>query len=115
MNNEFYEEKRNPSRDRYDRYRECKLLEDIDTGELLLSTREISEIPSRSSDTYHRIQSNETTRLDILAHLYYRNPLLWWIIAQANDISDPFEPLEIGTLIRIPSLESLYGNNGILL
>lgn len=115
MSKEFYKEIRNPSKSYTDRYKNCKLLEDLDTGEILLSTREIKRIPERPTDLYHRVKSHEKTRLDILAHTYYKNPLLWWVIAQANDIYNPFLTLDPGTLIRVPGLESLYGNNGILL
>lgn len=112
---EFYDELLNTSSKNTDRYRNCKILKDKSTGELLLSTRESSEIPVQSTDKYHRVAVNESSRLDIIAHNYYKNPLLWWVIAQANDIYDPFKSIPPGTILRIPSIESLYGNNGILL
>ena len=112
---EFYEESKNSSKSYSDRYKNCKILKDIETKEVLLSTREIVDIPSHPNDLYHRVKSNEVSRLDLLAHKYYSNPLLWWVIAQANDIYDPMTMLLPGTLLRIPSLEVLYGNNGILL
>lgn len=115
MKDEFYSIIKNRTKNRADRYRGCDILEDRDTGDILLATREISDIPISSSDIYHRVQSHEVSRLDILAHTYYKNPLLWWIIAQANDIYDPFQYLEPGTILRIPNIETLYGNNGILL
>lgn len=112
---EYYTEIRNASTIKSDRYRDSVIYKDIETGELLLATREIKSIPERQNDIYHRVQSNEVSRLDILANKYYRNPLLWWVIAQANDIYDPFILLDPGTLLRIPAIESLYGNQGILL
>lgn len=115
MENEFYIESRNPSTSYADRYKSTLVLKDKTTGEMLLSTREIKDIPASPNDIYHRVQSHEVSRLDLLAEKYYRNPLFWWIIAQANDIYDPLIPLESGTLLRIPDIETLYGNNGILL
>lgn len=115
MNDEFYKEIRNKSRNYTDRYKNCKVLEDIETGDILLSTREIIDIPVSENDIYHRVASHESTRLDIIAHQYYKNPLLWWVIAQANNLYDPFSPINPGTIIRIPSIETLYGNRGILL
>ena len=112
---EFYEEIENESTTYSDRYKSCTILKDLYTGESLLSTREIYDIPSSSSDIYHELKSNEVCRLDILAHKYYRNPLLWWVIAQANEIYDPFIRLDPGTILRIPTIETLYGNKGILL
>lgn len=115
MDREFYKELKNTSKDKTDRYKNCQLLEDTESGDVLIATREIDSVPYRSSDVYHRVKSHEVCRLDILAHMYYQNPLLWWVIAQANNIYDPFTPLSPGTLLRIPGLETLYGNNGVLL
>lgn len=115
MEAEFYKILKDRSGENYNRYRECPLMRDIDTGEALLAGREIVEIPSNPADQFHRLQSQEVCRLDMLAHKYYRNPFLWWVIAQANDIYDPFEYIEPGTILRIPAMETLYGNNGILL
>lgn len=115
MREEFYEELRNTSSSYYDRYKNCKILEDVETGDRILSTREIADIPDNPNDIYHRVQSNELNRLDLIAAKYYRNPLFWWVIAQANNIYDPLLPLDPGTIIRVPDIETLYGNNGILL
>lgn len=41
-------------------------------------------------------------RLDILASTYYGDEELWWIIALANRIHDPFS-LTVGSRLRIPS------------
>lgn len=112
---EYYVESKNTSRIRSDRYRDCKQLLDKETGEVLLATRDIKDIPVKSSDIYHSVKSNEVNRLDLLAHVYYKNPLLWWVIAQANNIYDPYADIEPGTILRIPDIETLYGNNGILL
>lgn len=112
---EFYKSSQNDLSSRYSRYKDCKLLIDEETGDKLLSVREPISVPSSPTDIYHRVKSNEVTRLDMLASEYYKNPLLWWVIAEANEIYDPFEPVEVGTLLRIPTIETLYGNSGILL
>lgn len=112
---EFYIESRNPSTSYADRYKSCKILKDKETEDSLLAMREPTDVPESYNDIYHRVQSHEVSRLDLIAAKYYRNPLFWWVIAQANDIYDPLTPLEVGTLLRIPSIETLYGNNGILL
>lgn len=112
---EYYIKKNNNSINRFDRYRTCDILKDIDTGASLLSTREINAIPESNTDKFHVVKSHEVTRLDLIAHTYYNNALMWWVIAQANDIYDPISEIPIGTTLRIPSLEVLYGNRGILL
>lgn len=112
---EFYIEEENPSKDKFDRYRNCSLLKDKDTGEVLLSTRELIDIPRHVTDRIHRVEAHEQCRFDILANKYYRNPLLWWVIAEANEVTNPLEDIPAGSLVRIPDLETLYGNRGILL
>jgi|TARA_B100000287_G_scaffold326307_1_gene310618 hypothetical protein len=42
------------------------------------------KIPIKNSDIF--IAPTYGTRLDILANKYYKDPTLWWIIAQANGI-----------------------------
>ena len=44
-----------------------------------------------------------TNRLDLLAHKYYGNPNLWWIISQANNLSGDTFFIPTGQKIRIPS------------
>lgn len=112
---EYYNVISNNSKVRTDRYKNCSILKDKETGDVLLSSLEYDEIPRSLADRYHRVASNETTRLDIIAHKYYKNPLLWWVIAQANDIYNPLEKIPPGTLLRIPDISTLYGNYGILL
>ena len=57
----------------------------------------------------HRVQMNDT--LDTLALKYYNNPTYYWIIASFNRIHDPFEPLEVGAVIKIPSLSNIEFDN----
>ena len=111
----YYKETHNLKTTRSDRYRSCNIITDTETGESLLSTRDIIEIPKRASDLYHTVLLNEVGRLDMIAYKYYNNPLLWWVIAQANDIYDPFTDMHLGMALRIPLLETLYGYKGILL
>ncbi len=48
----------------------------------------------------------ESQRLDILAGIEYGDSTLWWIIAAASNIGWGLQ-VPPGTLIKIPSLESL--------
>lgn len=114
MEGEFYEKITNTSKVLSDRYRNTDILKDTETGQTIIATKEIKEIPVKSTDRYHRVQSHEVFRLDIIANHYYRNPLLWWIIAQANNIYDPIAEIPPGTILRIPSIEALYGIGGVL-
>lgn len=46
----------------------------------------------------------EEDKLTNIAFRFYGNPLLWFLIADANDITNPFE-LKAGTTIVIPNQE----------
>lgn len=112
---EFYVETKQKNDDRTDRYRPCKILRDKDTGDILLETRDVKDIQFNINDIYHTVEANEECRLDIISNIYYGNPLLWWVIAQANGIYDPLRKPLSGETVRIPHVVSLYGNDGLLL
>lgn len=58
----------------------------------------------------HKVKQEDT--LDSLALKYYANPTLFWVIAYANDIQDPFMQLKDHfDIIKIPSLSTIeFGN-----
>lgn len=53
----------------------------------------------------HKVKNNDT--LDSLALYYYNNPTYYWIIADFNRIRDPYEPLELGTILKIPTFSNI--------
>ena len=53
--------------------------------------------------TVHTIKRNET--LQEIAYEHYQNINLWWIIAEANHIKNPFDYLKNGLQLIIPSEE----------
>ena len=57
-------------------------------------------IPIRDSDIF--IYPRFGDRLDTLAHKYYKDVSLWWIIAKANDLDAAHIGLELDKQIRIP-------------
>ena len=63
-----------------------------------LETTIYKEIPKRDSDIYLITQVGD--RLDNLANKFYKNPNMWWYIAQANNLFSM--NLEPNTSIRIP-------------
>ena len=48
------------------------------------------------------IVTEKITTLDILAMKHYGTPLLFWLIADYNDISDPMIDIPAGTTLKIP-------------
>jgi hypothetical protein len=94
------------------RYRKLKRYID-DKGNEMTELYESPEIEVLKNDSYHVVTSGEENKLDLIAYNYYNNEDLWWVIAEANDITDPFN-VPASTVLRIPSLTSLYGFGGVL-
>lgn len=67
------------------------------------------EFPVHENDKVHRVRTSERLRLDLIANEYYGDQNLWWVIAFANDILDPFMELNgvsaTPTTLRIPAPE----------
>lgn len=53
----------------------------------------------------HKVIQGDT--LDTLALYYYNNPTYFWIIADFNNIRDPYAALKIGTIIKIPTFSKI--------
>lgn len=84
------------------RYTQLQQITD-DGSPIYFETQNQITIPESTDDIYHTVNSSQENRLDILALKYYNNASFWWIIAQANDIIDPFS-VKLGTVLRIPKL-----------
>jgi len=71
----------------------------------LESTKE--EVATTAEDLNYTVKEGDT--LQGIAHVYYKDSGLWYIIALANDIQNPFDINQFypGQLIRIPQ----YGGN----
>jgi hypothetical protein len=59
------------------------------------------KIKPTDNDLY--VISEATDRLDLMAHKYYGDRALWWIIAVANNINDASFYVTEGLQLRIPS------------
>lgn len=59
--------------------------------------------PQDSSDIVYAVENIYTGRLDLIASVFYNEPRWWWIIAQYNNILDPFSEILPGRLLRIPT------------
>ena len=75
--------------------------------ESFFETYDIPEIPKSVDDKFHQIIAGEEGRWDLISHKHYKTVDYWWLICHANGISDPFEIIPAGSLIRIPSLDFL--------
>ena len=80
--------------------------------EQYIETYEGQTFPKSADDTYHIVTSRDKNRLDLISFQYYKTPLLWWVIAEASEIIDPFN-VPINSVLRIPSMSTLYAYGGI--
>jgi hypothetical protein len=64
------------------------------------SALKIRFTPDTPAGYWHTVKAGE--RLDILAYNYYRDPLKFWLIADANDEVDPEDLLVPGRRLLIP-------------
>lgn len=65
------------------------------------------EILRRDDDKFTEVKAGEEGRLDLVALRLYKTDRLWWVIALANNILDPFTDVPVGRTLRYPSFEYL--------
>ena len=64
--------------------------------------------PFAARDGTFQYTVKQGDRLDLLANTFYRDPRLWWMIAEANpDLMYPDDLLEPGLILTIPPLGAL--------
>ena len=71
--------------------------------------RSLQRVPLKfnnlQSDYYHTVVDGET--LTSIASRRYGDSQLWYIIADANSILNPFDDIEVGLSLRIPTGEAI--------
>jgi len=78
-------------------------------GRNVFRTKIYPNIPLSDSDIYAVTQTGD--RLDTLAHQFFGDASLWWIIATTNNIHDATFAIEDGTILRIPMNYTQIINN----
>jgi len=74
------------------------------------STWDPPEIPESALDQWTSVGAGEEGRLDLVALRVYRLEDLWWVIALANNILDPFSEVTSGLNLRYPSFDWVAAN-----
>tara|TARA_Y100001938_G_C7975688_1_gene371635 strand:+ start:296 stop:592 length:297 start_codon:yes stop_codon:yes gene_type:complete len=80
------------------RYKTTRTKKD-NSGKTVYTTTYYPSIPLSDDDVF--ITPKDGDRIDSLAHNYYGDISLWWIIAKANGIKGKVA-LPLGEVIRIP-------------
>ena len=82
------------------RYRFTGTKIDKDTGNRVMKTTLYPEIKINDGDVF--VYPIDGDRLENLAHRYYGDSTLWWVIAQANNIRNGSFGLKPDEIIRVP-------------
>ena len=77
----------------YSRYRGTPVYQDKTSGQLFFGPWQPIDFPPAPDDTWVPINENQGLRLDLISSTEYGRPDLWWVIARANDITNPFTQL----------------------
>lgn len=62
---------------------------------------DLPDLPDQVDDLSYQVQGGD--RIDQLATRFYGDPVLWWVIAAANDFELLPTALNEGDIIRIPA------------
>ena len=76
----------------------------IDKKGEFFGTRQPLRLREHESDLFHVVTDADNKRIDLIAWKFYHDVSLWWVIAEFNNISNPFE-IPTGTTLRIPTYE----------
>lgn len=69
-----------------------------------VTVNEAAQTDILAFDTY---EVSDGEYWDNIAYEVYGTPYLWWVVALMNDVSNPFEELEVGSNIKILRIENL--------
>lgn len=88
------------------RYRETLIYSELGPAFGRFSHR-AADIEPDVTDDFHQVLPGESFRLDLIAYQHYGTPRLWWVLALANDITNPFTAPYVGDTLRVPSVDRL--------
>ncbi len=63
--------------------------------------------------TSYIVKRSDCNRLDLIAHRFYGDASLFWVIAYYNNIMNPFN-IPVGMELKIPDRSALYKSGGVL-
>ena len=60
-------------------------------------------LPEADDDIAYVVEKKFVGRIDLIAAVYLNDPKLWWLIAQYNNILDPYSEIVEGLILYIPT------------
>lgn len=77
-----------------------RIYRDPSTGATYHALRAPLDLAPAADDGFHVVREGD--RLETIAAARLGDPALWWVLADVNDVADPFA-LVVGTTLRVPS------------
>ena len=74
--------------------------------------KKLSEMTDLDDINFLIAEPQFINRPDAIAYKFYGNAKFWWIIAERNEILDPFKDFYKGRTIKIPAMERLKSEFG---
>jgi len=69
----------------------------------VIDGRSIPTMRPDPTDGFYTVKAVDNGRLDIISLNVYGTIEYWWVLADVNDIFNPFAPVVLGSVIRIPT------------
>ena len=87
----------------------------LDDNKLVIRNLKSPDLKANQSerDIIHTVTLDERERPDLVALNFYGDARLYWVILGANGLRERSQ-LKEGLVIRIPSMNALYGSNGLI-
>lgn len=79
-----------------------------DDGLVVQQSWDVPEIPVMESDRYFEVTVEFKHRPDLISLKYYGTEQLYWVIAAANDMTDPFAETTVGKKLRVPDRDYVF-------
>lgn len=89
------------------RYNKSRLLLNQDSIPILESW-DPPDIPELPEDRFFEVRREHAHRPDLISLMFYGTEQLYWVIAYANQLIDPFAETVVGLKLRIPDRENLF-------
>ena len=88
----------------------------LDDNKLVIRNLKKPDLTAAQSDRdiIHTVTLDEDERPDLVALNFYGDARLYWVILGANNLREKAQ-FKKGTLVRIPSMKSLYGSDGLII
>ena len=84
----------------FNRYAEARIKTSSTNQSRYLKPTLYPNIEEKDSDIIHNVRAGE--RMDVLAHQYYEDVGLWWVISRANRLDPSDIGLKASSKLRIP-------------